>query len=101
MRKKGLICMLERIVLVITTISGVLAIGSMIHNYFYEKKLKAKAKAYLALEEDGAEYIKKSVEVYSPKTKQQKRFIHRFLLISTIGMGLILVFRIVKSTIED
>lgn len=76
---------IERILQVVTVISGILAIVEGIKTYLYEKQLKIKANDYLEDELELEGNVRGPVAVFSPTLKEKEKKVLKLLAVTGIG----------------
>lgn len=87
---------IERVLQIVTILSGIWATVEMVRNYLYKKKLKEKADIYLDEELELEGNIRGPVAVYSPKIKQQEKRIKALLAVTGIGCISAIILNIVN-----
>lgn len=86
----------ERVLQVVTIISGIWATVEMIRAYLYKQKLKEKADSYLDEELELEGNIRGPVTVYSPKIEEQEKRVKRLLTITGAGCVSIIILNLVN-----
>lgn len=87
---------IERILQIVTIISGIWATVEMIRTYLYKRKLKEKADTYLDEELELEGNIRGPVAVYSPKLKEQENRVKKLLAITGAGCISIIVLNLIN-----
>lgn len=87
---------IERVLQIVTILSGIWTTVEMVRNYLYKKTLKEKADIYLDEELELEGNIRGPVSVYSPKIKQQEKRIKGLLAVTGIGCISVVVLNLVN-----
>lgn len=87
---------IERILQVVTVISGILAIVEMVRTYLYKKELKTKANDYLEDELELEGNIRGPVAVFSPTLKEKEKKLLKLLAITGIGCVAVIVLNLIN-----
>lgn len=88
---------IERLLQVLTIISGILATIELIKTYIYRKELKKKADAYLDEELELEGNVRGAVSVYSPKLKVQEKKSNKLLAATGIGCILVVILHLINK----
>lgn len=87
---------IERILQVVTVISGILAIIEGVKTYLYEKQLKTKADDYLEDELELEGNVRGSVAVFSPTLKEKEKKVLKLLAVTGIGCLGVIVLNLIN-----
>lgn len=87
---------IERILQVVTVISGILAIVEGIKTYLYEKQLKIKANDYLEDELELEGNVRGPVAVFSPTLKEKEKKVLKLLAVTGIGCVAVIVLNLMN-----
>lgn len=87
---------IERILQVVTVISGILAIVEIVRTYLYKKGLKTKANDYLEDELELEGNIRGPVAVFSPTLKEKEKKLLKLLAITGIGCVTVIVLNLIN-----
>ena len=87
---------IERILQVVTVVSGILAIVEGVKTYLYEKQLKTKANDYLEDELELEGNIRGPVAVFSPTLKEKEKKVLKLLAVTGIGCVAVIVLNLMN-----
>lgn len=87
---------IERILQVVTVISGILAIIEGVKTYLYEKQLKTKANDYLEDELELEGNVRGPVAVFSPTLKEKEKKVLKLLAVTGIGCLGVIVLNLIN-----
>lgn len=87
---------IERILQVLTIISGILAIIEMVKMCIHKKELKKKADVYLDEELELEGNVRGSIAVYSPGLKAQEKKVMNLVAVTGVGCILVMILHFIS-----